>query len=129
MKRKDYEKMLKKDLVNEVLKLDEFSTKQTLVLNKANKDKAKYKLDSEQLPIKNREIAALKLKLPKAVELVGNDPRDAIITLHEATIKKLAGYLDSFVAASGDFVGGIRAVVNLGDNAFQNIIDEINKKG
>ena len=52
---------------------------------------------------------------------------EGVIQQKEAVNKKLVSWIQDFIGVSADLIGGVKAVVNLGDNNIKNIIEEIQK--
>lgn len=141
MKRYEYEKMKKSDVIDVVMALDEYKAKQAVMLKKSNEERDKYKAEAAKVNDKDKEIAKLntqatndKRHIESLQKQIGkqkpeDDPRDQMIVKQEKVIKKLAGHIDSLLAAAGDGLTGMRSIVNLTDNAVKNIIAEINQKG
>jgi hypothetical protein len=131
----NYQPFKKEELIEKLQQKDEYIVKADLMLKKAN-EATKAAIEScAQMQRENQELIGLRNRVqaqdtqikqlqaqPKGTEIL-----EATIKAKDAIIAKLGGYIDSYISATQEVTQVLRGVVNMSDNAYKNILDEIKR--
>jgi hypothetical protein len=136
--------MLKKDLIKKFMELEDYSKRQETQLRVTEREKreaieakANYIKDIDRLNAANAKVTLLE----KALKDMQTKENERLIreqnrpdVLQETINKQLeiiqdqGGYITELMAISNDFFAGMKALINLSENNYKKVVEEINKK-
>ena len=131
----NYETLKKAELIKQLLEKDAYIVKVELMLKKANEATREATNNCSKIQQENKQLIPLREQIQsQAKRITQLETQPSSVEVLEKTIKnkdivinKLQTYIDSYINATQETTQVLRGIVNMSDNAYKNILEEIKK--